>query len=93
MNQRSKRLIAVITAMLGMLLAAYGLLGFALATTMWRGAPKSALYITPMAYMVVVATGIGFIISGVIARRRFGGLAPTLSPPQEQVDARLHEPR
>lgn len=87
MTRRSKRLIAVVTLMVGLLMSAYGLLGFALASTMWTGAPKSALYMTPIAYMLVVTTGIAFIIAGVIARRRFGGLAHTLSPPQEQADA------
>ena len=89
MTRRSKRLIAVVTLMVGLLMSAYGLLGFALASTLSRpgGAPHSAAYMSPMAYMIIVATGVAMVIAGIIARRRFGGLAHTLSPPQEQVDA------
>jgi uncharacterized membrane protein len=91
MNQRSKRLIAVVTAMVGIVMTAYGLLGFAIASTALRSVPAKAAIMSPMAFMVLAAAGIAFVIAGVIARRRFGGLAHTLAAPEEQTEAHAHE--
>ena len=77
MEQRSKRLIAVVTLMIGVFTTGFALLGFFMTAMRSPGGPMS------IAYMFFVALGIGLILVGVIARRRFGGLEASLPKPRD----------
>ena len=77
MENRSKRLIAVVTLMVGVFTTGFALLGFAMTSVRPHGRMMT------VAYMFFVALGIGLILAGVIARRRFGGLETTLPKPRD----------
>ena len=77
MEERSKRLVAVVTLMIGVFTTGFALLGFFMTAMRSPGGPMS------VAFMFFVALGIGLILVGAIARRRFGGLGKTLPKPQD----------